>query len=68
MKAYIVKLTFEHGEPTVWRRVFCQLMPHLIAYYETTQYATNLQSEMESCRSFAFSVEDLFTNNNNEKG
>ena len=66
MKAYILKLTFEDIEPTVWRRVILPAGATFNRLHELIQNVTNFQSEWAdtAIHSFAIELEDIFITDN----
>lgn len=64
MKAYIIKLEFNHLQPEVWRRVIMPAGATFNRLHETIQRVTNFKSALEPYHYFAVEVEDLFITNN----
>ena len=66
MKAYIVKLTFEHIDPPIWRRVVLPAGATFNRLHELIQNVTNFQSEFidEPYHYFDIEVDGLFITNN----
>ncbi|MEK3976748.1 SEC-C metal-binding domain-containing protein [Psychrobacillus sp. FSL K6-1267] len=66
MKAYILKLSFEHVDPKVWRRVVLPADATFNRLHETIQYVTNFRSMMEPYHSFAIETNDKYITNDEE--
>ena len=66
MKAYILKFSFQHIQPEVWRRVIIPAGATFNRLHETIQYVTNFQSELEPYHSFGIEIEDIFITNNED--
>ncbi|SES37083.1 plasmid pRiA4b ORF-3 family protein [Psychrobacillus sp. OK032] len=64
MKAYILKLTFENIQPSIWRRLILPAGATFNRLHETIQYATNFQSYMEPYHFFAIETDEFFSTNN----
>lgn len=64
MKAYILKLTFEYLEPSVWRRVILPAEATFNRLHETIQYVTNFQSKLSPYHFFGIGIDDNFITNN----
>ncbi|MER2262447.1 MAG: SEC-C metal-binding domain-containing protein [Psychrobacillus sp.] len=64
MKAYILKLSFEHVDPKVWRRVVLPADATFNRLHETIQYVTNFRSTMEAYHSFGIATNDKYITNN----
>ncbi|MFJ5770779.1 SEC-C metal-binding domain-containing protein [Psychrobacillus sp. NPDC093180] len=64
MKAYILKLTFEYLEPSVWRRVILPAGATFNRLHETIQYVTNFKSTISPYHFFGIGIDDIFITNN----
>lgn len=64
MKAYILKIAFEHIHPTIWRRVILPSGATFNRLHETIQYTTNFQSYFEPYHFFAIQTDEIFSTNN----
>ncbi len=66
MKSYILNLTFEEIQPTIWRRVIMPAGATFNRLHETIQHVTNFQSILKPYHFFAFEVQNLFITNNED--